>query len=182
MKDSTDNPESLTSKKSLAGMIKRLITTSNKTIAEPEKEIRFTRSAQATLFFLLAILCVVICISSLFCIYVNWGPWHYDFKENWWISLLALIPAIGFLRIGVHCIRHAYIILTPMGVEIFPLLKPQKNLQVIFWSDIDHIELDRSLLKIHYNPEESAGIILSLKPISKSHYPLLKKAITGRIT
>ena len=182
MTEPTDKQDPAPKKTPILRRLRELFSTNTKAVAEPEKEIRFTRSAQATFFLILTVLCIVLCISSLFCIYVNWGPWHYDFKENWWMSLLALIPALIFFRIAVHCIRHAYIILTPMGVEIFPLIKPQKNLQVIFWSDIDHVEIDRSLLKIHYNAEETAGIILSLKPISKSNYPLLDKAILGRIS
>lgn len=164
-----------------AGPLKRILDSPVKPVAEPEKEIRFTRSAQATTFFLLGILCTMICIGTLFNEYVNWGPWHIDFKAYWWLSLLALIPAAIFFRIAIHCVRHAYIILTPMGVELFPFWKPQKNLQVIFWSDIDHAEFKGHTMKLHYNKEETAGIVSSLKPIGKLNYPLLQKAINGRL-
>lgn len=152
-----------------------------KTVAEPEKEIRFTRSSQATTFFFLGVICTMICIGTLFNEYINWGPWHADFKAYWWLSLIALIPAAIFFRIGIHCIRHAYIILTPLGVEIFPLWKPQKNLQVIFWSDIDHADFRHHTMTLHYNKEETGGVVVSLKPIGKLNYPLIQKAITGRM-
>ncbi len=179
-KNNKDIPDTPSADKP-AGALKRLFTSSTKSLAEPEKEIRFTRSAQASTFFTLAVISAALSVSSLFCIYVNWGPHHYDFKENWWLSLLPLIPALLFFRMGIHCIRHAYLILSPMGVEIFPFWKPQKNLQVIFWSDIDHAEFDSNLLKLHYNKDETSGIILSLKPISKQNYPLLEHAIQGRL-
>jgi hypothetical protein len=152
-----------------------------KSVAEPEKEIRFTRSAQAALFFFLGIICTMICIGTLFNQYINWGPWHADFKAYWWMCLIALIPAALFIRIGIHCIRHAYIILTPMGIELFPFWKPQKNLQVIFWSDIDHAAFSGDTMTLHYNQEETAGVVTSLKPIGKLNYPLLEKAIAGRL-
>jgi hypothetical protein len=164
-----------------ASSLKRIFTSPNKSVVEQEKEIRFTRSAQASLFFFLGIICTMICIGTLFNEYVNWGPWHANFKAYWWMSLTALIPAAIFFRIGIHCIRHAYIILTPIGVELFPFWKPQKNLQVIFWSDIDHAEFSGDIMKLHYNKEETGGIVSSLKPIGKLNYPLLEKAISGRL-
>jgi hypothetical protein len=153
----------------------------NKSIAEPEKEIRFTRSAQASFFLFLGIISTMICIGTLFNEYVNWGPWHADFKAYWWLSLIALIPAAIFFRIGIHCVRHAYIILTPLGVEIFPFWKPEKNLQVIFWSDIDHADFSGNNMKLHFNKEETAGVVTSLKPISKKNHSLLEIAISGRL-
>ena len=164
-----------------ASLLKRIFTSPNKAIAEPEKEIRFTRVAQATVFFFLTVIFMMVFISTLFCMYINWGPWHNDFHENWWYSLFALIPAALCFRIALHCIRHAYIILTPMGIEIFPFFKPQKNLQVIFWSDIHHADRDFYELTLHYNEDETSGIVLSLKPIGKNNYELIETAIQGRL-
>lgn len=164
-----------------AGPLKRILDSPVKPVAEPEKEIRFTRSAQASTFFFLGAICTMIAIGILFNEYVNWGPWHADFKAYWWLSLIPLVPAAIFFRIGIHCVRHAYIILTPMGVELFPFWKPQKNLQVIFWSDIDHAEFNDHLMTLHYNEEETGGIVSSLKPIGKANYPLLETAINGRL-
>jgi len=164
-----------------AGLLKRIFTAPHKNIAEQEKEIRFTRTAQATFFFILTVIFSMLFISSLFCMFINWGPWHADFDEYWWMSLLPLIPAFICLRIAFQCIRHAYLILTPMGVEIFPFFKPQENLQVIFWSDIHHAEVEGDMLKLHSNEEETSGTILSLKPIGKKNYHLLEVAIQGRL-
>jgi len=164
-----------------AGLLKRIFTAPHKNIAEQEKEIRFTRASQATFFFILSVVFVMIFVSSLFCMFINWGPWHTDFNEYWWMSLIALIPSFICLRIAFQCIRHAYLILTPMGVEIFPFLKPQENLQVIFWSDIHHAEVEGDTLKLHANEEETSGTILSLKPLGRKNYHLLEVAIEGRL-
>lgn len=179
MPDSPD--ETQTDPRAGASPLKRIFDSPNKPVQEQEKEIRFTRSAQASLFFFLGIICTMICIGTLFNEYINWGPWHADFKAYWWMSLIALIPAAIFFRIGIHCIRHAYIILTPIGVELLPFWRPQKNLQVIFWSDIDHAEFDKHIMKLHYNKKETAGVVTSLKPIGRANYPLLETAINGRL-
>lgn len=164
-----------------ASFWKRIFTSPNKAIAEPEKEIRFTRSAQATVFLVAAVLCCALCICTLFCAFVNWGYTDYTFTNYWWVSLFPLIPAFILYRIGIHCIKHAYIILTPMGVELFPFWKPQKNLQVIFWSDIDHADVEGNLLKLHNDAEETGGTIISLKPIIRNQHHLLARAINGRL-
>ena len=173
--------ETEASPKDAVGLVKRILTSPHKKVTEPEKEIRFTRSTQATLFFFLGSLSTMICIGTLFNEFVNWGPSHPSFKAYWWLSLIALIPAAIFFRIGVHCARHAYIILTPMGLEIFPFWKPEKNLQVVFWSDIDHAEFKEHQMILHFNKEETGGIVSSLKPIGKNNYPFLQKAINGRL-
>jgi len=149
-------------------------------VAEPEKEVRFTRSAQASTFFILAVLCIMLGVGTLFNEFINWGPWHADFKAYWWLSLIPVIPAMVFFHIGVHCIRHAYIILTPMGVEIFPFWKPEKNLQVIFWSDIHLTEFKDQKMTLHYNKDKTSGAVISLKPISKKLHHLLEKAVKAR--
>ncbi len=153
----------------------------NKSIAEPEKELRFTRAAQASLFFFLGVISTMVCIGTLFNEFVNWGLWHPEFKEHWWFSLIALMPAAIFFRIGLHCIRHAYLILTPLGVEIFPFWKPEKNLQLIFWSDIDHAVFSDHTMTLHFNKEETSGVVITLRPIGKSNYPLLHTAMLGRL-
>lgn len=162
-------------------LLHRLFGTPSKTIAEPEKELRFTRARQATLFFFLTAVCLMLAIGSLFAAFLNLGWTDYYFQKNWWLALLPLIPAFIFLRTALHCIRHAYIILTPMGIEIFPFFKPQKNLQVIFWSELHSTETKDENLILHNNPEKTSGTIITLKPLTENQIPLLKKAITARL-
>ncbi|MDB4754814.1 hypothetical protein OAF84_06000, partial [Akkermansiaceae bacterium] len=102
---------------------------------------------------------------------------------RWWMPLPFLVLAWLLARVALHCTRHAYIILTPMGIEIFPLLKPEKNLNLIYWTELDHADFseDLTLAKLHRDAEESSGAVLSLKPILAKQRPLLKKALEGRL-
>jgi len=147
-----------------------------KQVAEPEKELRFTRAAQGHVLLSLSVICLAIGITLFATSSAPASPdglWIYAVPACI-IGLLLIIPAI-------RCIRHAYIILSPLGIEIFPFFKPEKNLQIIYWSDISHAELDadEKQLLIHTNEARTAGIIASLSPIKKSRRPLLARAISG---
>ena len=149
-----------------------------KTVAEPHKELRFTRAGQAQgIFVAAAVFFVFFLLISL-----AWFFGHPDFR--WWMPVPFLVAAWLLTRVALHCTRHAYIILTPMGIEIFPLLKPEKNLNLIYWTELDHAEFndDLTLAKLHRDADETAGVVLSLKPVLAKQRPLLQKALEGRLS
>ena len=98
----------------------------------------------------------------------------------WWcvpgVNLTYLI-----LRLGLRCTPHAYLILSPLGVEIFPFIKPEKNLQIIYWSEVADAELskDTKRLIIHFNEEKKSGVVVSLNPIPVARRHLLEEAVLG---
>jgi hypothetical protein len=148
-----------------------------KKVAEPHKELRFTRAGQAQGFMVLA------AISFAFCLLVGvtWFLGHPSFL--WWMPLPFLGLAALLVRLSTRCAQHAYLILTPLGIEIFPLFKARENLNLVYWSQIDDAEFDEDLtvLRLHFNKDKTAGIVLSLKPILIKQRPLLKKAVAGRL-
>ena len=148
-----------------------------KDLAEPHKELRFTRSAQARLFFLLASAFLTL---AIFLCAAAFTP---GLAFPLWWALLPLLPALLLYPLAYRCIRHAYLILTPLGIEIFPFFNSRQNLQVLYWSEIDHAEVssDQRTLTIHYNPGRTAGLMATLAPIEKSLRPLVARAIEGRI-
>ncbi len=148
-----------------------------KEVAEPHKELRFTRANQAQNFIILA----AVGLAFTLLLTITWLMGHPDF--SWWMPLIPLTLSILIARLATRCARHAYIILTPLGIEIFPLVKPEKNLNLIYWTQLEDAEFDPHLstLKLHYNAEKTAGAILSLKPIPPKKRPLLQKAIKGRL-
>ena len=150
---------------------------SPKEVAEPHKELRFTRAGQAQGFIIAA----AVSFAFALIIAVTWFMGHPDF--HWWMPLIPLIIAALLTRLAARSARHAYLILTPLGIEIFPLIKPEKNLNLVYWTQLDDAEFDEELttLKLHYNEEKTAGAILSLKPILTKKRPLLKKALEGRL-
>lgn len=144
-----------------------------KKVAEPEKELRFTRSAQAQTFYLLA---SVMLISSVTFIAIALTP---EPPLPLWSALIPLALSLPLLWVGIRCNRYAYILLTPLGVEIFPFFKARQNLQVIYWSQIDHAEIKEKNLYLHYNKEQTAGLVAALSPILLKRQILLQHAIEG---
>ena len=148
-----------------------------KSVAEPHKELRFTRAGQARRLFLTA---AVLTTGAVFLLAAAFTP---GLEFPLWWSVLPLVPAAGLFLIAYRCVRHAYLILTPLGVELFPFRNPRENLQVLYWTEIAHAEVseDHSLLILHFNEERTSGIKATLRPLAKAQRPLLARAIEGRM-
>jgi len=150
-------------------------------IQNPEKELRFTRAGQAVPFWIaaavLAAVAVTLVASSLYR-HINPAVPH---------ALWALIPtalAWGAVRLAIRMTKHAYIIFTPLGVEIFPFFRPEQSMRMVLWQEIHGAEVDARLtrLTLHHDAEKTSGIHLSLAPILRNRRVLLAKAISGRVS
>lgn len=152
-----------------------------KSIAEPEKELRFTRAAQAPIFFALSAVVFAATVAVFILSTQDWGMDDPPLKSWWWLCLPGLLGCYAFIRLGLRCTRHAYIILSPLGVEIFPFFKAAKNLQIIYWSQIADAEFspDAKNLVLHFTEEKKSGVIASLKPIPAARRHLLEEAVLG---
>ncbi len=150
-----------------------------KTIAEPEKELRFTRARQAPLFFGLAVISFAAAMGVFILSTQDWGMGGPLLEGWWWLCLPGLLLCYGMLRLGLRCPRHAYIILSPLGVEIFPFFKARENLQIIYWSQVADAEVKDGQLFLHFTEEKKSGVVASLVPIPEGRRELLEKAVTG---
>ena len=148
-------------------------------VAEPQKELRFTRAGQAVVFWIAAAACVMAGL-----VFFLLTPYRADTPElphpAW--GLVPIGFAVLLMRLAWHCAKHAYLLLSPIGVEIFPFFRPGTNMQVIPWAQIVAADIDDSRLTLHFSAEKTSGIHLSLTPIAKDRRPLLVKAIRGRLT
>ena len=148
-------------------------------IQSPEKELRFTRSGQAAGFWILCAVLVAVSVTLwATAVYRDINP---ELPHPAWGGLpLALALLSG--RLAWHLTRHAYLILTPLGVEIFPFFRPARGMHLVTWQEVALAEVDegRALLTLHYNAEKTSGIHLSLKPVRKEARELLVKALVGR--
>jgi len=150
-------------------------------VQSPDKELRFTRSGQAPVFGVLAAIFASVAITLLAsAIYRTENP---HVPHPLW-ALIPLSLAIISARTAMRLTRHAYLIFTPLGVEIFPFFRPQTGMQLMVWQEIHDAEVspDLTRLTLHRNAEKSSGIHLSLKPIRRDRRVLLAKAITGRLS
>ena len=150
-------------------------------IQSPEKELRFTRAGQAVPFWIasavLAAVAVTLLASS---IYRDINP---RVPHPLW-ALIPLVLAWLAARTAIRMTKHAYLIFTPLGVEIFPFFRPQQTMRLVLWQEIEAAEVNAGLtqLTLHHNREKTSGIHISLSPIRKERRALLAKAITGRVS
>lgn len=151
------------------------------TIQSPEKELRFTRSGQAALFWLAAAVLAAVGITLLATsIYREINP---RLPHPAW-ALLPLILAAAIAKLAVGMTQHAYLILTPLGIEIFPFFRPAEGMRLVLWQEVDHAEVDEKTtrLTLHHDAGKSSGIHLSLTPIRADRRTLLAKAVLGRLS
>lgn len=148
-------------------------------VAEPHKELRFTRAGQAAGFWIGA--AVAAMAGLVFLLLIPYRSENPELPHPAWSSI-PITLALVLARLAWHCSRHAYILLSPIGIEIFPFFRPGTNLQVVPWAQIADAEIDDSRLTLHFNPEKTSGIHLSLAPLSRTARPLLAAAIRGRMS
>lgn len=154
--------------------------TSRKRVLNPEKELRFTRSRQSMGFALLAAMCFgAACTILTVVIYTASIDRESPISPLWSIIPFALTIPCGWA--ALYLASHAYILLTPLGIEIFPLWRPATNLRIVYWAEIGKVTIDdlRQLLVIDFK-EGGGGVVLTLNPIRKPTRELLRLAIEGR--
>jgi len=150
-------------------------------VAAPEKELRFTRARQAKCFFFLSVASLTTAMVVLALAIWGRGMEPPLLGDCWWLCLPALLVCLWMLRIALRCTRHAYIILNPLGIEIFPFYKPEENLRVIYWSEIGHAEVIRNRLIVRFAGKSGGGVVVTLDPVAEASRVLLAKAIAGVI-
>lgn len=149
-------------------------------VKAPEKELRFTRSRQAIPFYLggaiLLGLATTILVTSY---YRDINP---ELPHPLWALGLVTVAAL-MLLVAQRMTQHAYLILSPVGLEIFPLYRPVKTMSIVYWQEIHLAEMDdaQKWLTLHTSKELSSGVSLSLAPIRKDIRPLLAQAVMGRV-
>lgn len=97
------------------------------------------------------------------------------------ITLILFILSLICIWVAVNCVRHAFIILTPLGIEVFPFWFPSKNLQVIYWTEIDNALVTEDMKTLEIQCEGGAKVFVALAPITVDRLPYLKRAIEGRM-
>ena len=150
-------------------------------VAAPEKEVRFTRARQAMTFVLIGI--VLSCVSlALFMLALpGLTGRQQPTLSSYAYSLIPLPFVVASFWMAMRLTRHAYLILTPLGIEIFPFFRPEKNMHLLYWSEIEdaRVSPDLRLLTIEHGGGSRAFI--SLTPVRANLRPLLKRAIDGTV-
>lgn len=145
-------------------------------VANPEKEIRFTRSGQARLFALLGAI-------ALGCAFTFVAPLLYGHRSpvHWAWTAPPLLLAGGFFWLSFYCGRHAFLILSPVGIEFFPLIRPSANFRLWSWAEFHEAEVRQNQFYLHLNAEKTSGAVISLAPMTINGRSLFTRAIEGRM-
>lgn len=112
-------------------------------------------------------------------LYVWWQ--RLEDRPAWWLALCPLGPALWSFWMAVRLARHAYVLLSPLGIEIFPLFRAEERLQLIPWSEVAHAGVDerQQWLTITLAGYEDAKVLVSLAPMDGRVRPLLAAAVDG---
>ncbi len=156
------------------------VSTTKAGVKSPDKELRFTRSGQAVLFWLAASVFTAVAFTiAATAIYRDVNP---ELPHALW-ALVPMAMAAGAARLAVKLTRHAYLILTPLGIEIFPFFRPAEGMHMVMWQEIHSAEVNerQTLLTLHHNADKTSGIHLSLRPVRSDLRGLLGKAVMARI-
>lgn len=148
-------------------------------IQSPEKELRFTRSGQAAVFWLFSAVCAAAAVTlTVTSTYRDVNP---DLPHPAWAAV-PMVLALLAARVAVNLTRHAYLILTPLGIEIFPFFRPSQGMRLVVWQEVDSAEVNpaQTLLTLHHDVAKTSGIHLSLRPVRKDRRGLLASAVVGR--
>ena len=168
--------------RALKRLVCRLLPRSPRKVAHPEKELRFTRSRQAVTFLAAGMAAFFLaCLVFLTAIPVTGkaGGQAASLHSAWW-AVPALLPAALCFWVFVHCTRHAYIILTPLGIELFPFWLPARNMQVIYWPEIKAAAVSGDLRTLTIKCS-GRRIMATLAPVTAKGRLLLKQAVEGRM-
>jgi hypothetical protein len=150
-------------------------------VAEPKKELRFTRSGQAAQF------CVVGAVVTGVAVTLAATGYYREINPDvphpaWAVPCFVL--AAGCFWLARHLTKHAYLILSPLGLEIFPFYRPAKGMQIVMWQEISGADVDseEKWLTLHFDVEKTSGMHLSMRPVRRKLRSLLAKAVLGRVS
>lgn len=147
--------------------------------SEPHHELRFTRAHQAVHFAVLAVVGLAVCLGLGLLVWSPWDAAGGPLLRPWWLVLLPL-PVVGAaLWAMVWCATHAYILLSPAGVEVFPLLFPGRGFRLVPWGTITGLRTDRRNVVLDLTG--GGGVVLGLAPVRPSARPLLVTALQRRL-
>lgn len=143
-----------------------------------DRELRFTRNRAGGILMSSGFLLIVIAVFLQITGHDTIAP--YLPAPLWVMQAMVLFPAGICLVTAIRCLKHAAIIITPVGVEILPFFRARHTMQWFFWQQINTTETQRNKLILHMT--NGIDITIHLFPITNTSKRLLLYAIQQRIT
>lgn len=144
-------------------------------VSREQRELRFTRNAWALWLYFWGVYLV---LGMAMAVGMDIRP-----RIPFWLEAACwtggVVLAVACFWLAVVCMRRAYVLLTPLGVEILPLWKPEKRMKVYPWYGIG--DWSPRLGGIVLLMEDGSSEKINLFCMRERQRELLTTALTGRI-
>lgn len=139
-------------------------------------ELRFTRARQAVVMFAWGF-GLLLASAGLFVLHQQR---HTNPPALFWM-FIPLVPAVVFLWLTWSHLKHPYLALTRVGIEIYPFFLPARNMNLILWQQIAKSEVSETppLLVLTRADAVDAKIFITLAPIQPQQRRFLARALNG---
>ncbi|MCM0685341.1 hypothetical protein [Akkermansia massiliensis] len=142
-----------------------------------ERELRFTRNRAGSVLLAAGFLLIAIAAFLQLTGYDTITP--YLPAPLWAMQAAALVPAVLCLIAGSRCLKHAAVIVTPVGVEILPFLRPRRAMQWCFWQQIR--AADRKGGRLNLRLTDGSTVAVSLRSMTAASREMLVHAVRQRV-
>ncbi len=142
-----------------------------------ERELRFTRNRSGAILMAAGFLLIAIALFLQITGYDTITP--YLPAPLRLMQATALVPAVVCFSAGSRCLKHAAVIVTPLGVETLPFLRTRRNMQWYPWQQIRSAERKGGLLNLHL--ADSSTVSISLRPMTAASQSMLVHAVQKRV-
>lgn len=146
-----------------------------------QQEIRFTRNGQAVHFVILAVFFACIGIGLYMLSWEMWSVSQEPLLQDSWYGLLAIPLVAACVWMAIHLTKHAYLIFSPVGIEVFPFFKPSTNMNVLLWNEVEEVEVIEAdkMLRVQLLSEGDHQVFISTAPFNPKTRELLKHTVEG---
>lgn len=94
-------------------------------------------------------------------------------------GFLLIAIAVLCLIAGSRCLKHAAVIVTPVGVEILPFLRARRAMQWCFWQQIR--SADRKGGRLNLRLTDGSTVAVSLRSMTAASREMLVHAVRQRV-
>ncbi|PNC39198.1 hypothetical protein CXU10_03975 [Akkermansia muciniphila] len=142
-----------------------------------ERELRFTRNRAGSVLLAAGFLLIATAAFLQLTGYDTITP--YLPAPLWAMQAAALVPAVLCLIAGSRCLKHAAVIVTPVGVEILPFLRARRAMQWCFWQQI--CSADRKGGRLNLRLTDGSTVAVSLHSMTAASREMLVHAVRQRV-
>lgn len=142
-----------------------------------ERELRFTRNRAGSILVAAGFLLTAVAAFLQLTGYDTITP--YLPAPLWAMQAAALVPAVLCVYSGIRCLKYAAVIVTPLGVEILPSLRPRRTMRWYLWQQM--ASADRKGKRLNLHLADGADVSISLRSMTPASRNLLVHAVRQRV-